>query len=144
MHTRHPATGWSNFPPPPWSNFGPPLTVVLVEDEDLLRDLLSRRLRALGYTVLTARDGPEALAVCGGTSPIDLLLTDVVMPGMNGRELSERLTTRYPGRPTLYMSGYADNILGHQGLLAVETELLRKPFTPRDAARKIRQTQDDA
>ena len=119
-------------------------TVVLVEDEDLLRDLLSRGLRALGYTVLAARDGPEALAVCGGTAPIDLLLTDVVMPGMNGRELSEQLTTRYPGLPTLYMSGYADNILGHQGLRAVEAELLRKPFTPHDAARKIRQTLDDA
>ena len=102
-------------------------TVLVVEDEDELRALLRTGLSALGYTVLTASDGPEALALCDGDVPVDVLLTDVVMPDMNGRELRERLAHRYPGLTTLFMSGYANNILGPQGVLTVGVEVILTP-----------------
>ena len=114
-------------------------TILLVEDDGPLRSLLGSRLQDLGYTVLSACDGPEALELCGEDVPIDLLFTDVVMPGMNGRELMEHLTARAPGLRTLFMSGYTDAILGPRNTLDVEVPLLRKPFTPDEAARQIRQ-----
>ena len=114
-------------------------TILLVEDDGPLRSLLGSRLQDLGYTVLSACDGPEALELCGEDVPIDLLFTDVVMPGMNGRELMEHLTARAPRLRTLFMSGYTDAILGPRNTLDVEVPLLRKPFTPDEAARQIRQ-----
>ncbi len=114
-------------------------TILLVEDDGPLRSLLGSRLRDLGYTVLSACDGPEALELCGEDVPVDLLFTDVIMPGMNGRELMEHLTARAPGLRTLFMSGYTDAILGPRNTLDVEVPLLRKPFTPDEAARQIRQ-----
>ena len=110
-----------------------------IEDDAALRALLGHGLRDLGYTVLTACAGPEALELCGQDAPIDLLFTDVIMPGMNGWELMERLTARAPGLKTLFMSGYTDDILGPQGALGATAPLLRKPFTPAEAARQIRQ-----
>ena len=118
-------------------------TVLVVEDEDEVRALFSDGLTALGYTVLTACDGPSALELCGDDVSIDVVLTDVVMPGMSGRELSTRLSARYPGLKILFMSGNADDILDPQGLVAVEAHLLRKPCTSDDAARLIRQVLDD-
>ncbi len=117
-------------------------TVLVVEDEDEVRALFSEGLTALGYTVLTACDGPSALEICGDDVSIDVVLTDVVMPGMSGSELSGHLTERYPGLKTIFISGYADDILEPQGLLAVKAHLLRKPCTPDDAARLIRHVLD--
>ena len=117
-------------------------TVLVVEDEPELLGLLRSGLTDLGYTILTAGSGPEALEMCGGDVQIAILLTDVIMPDMNGRELSECLTERYPGLTTIYMSGYTDDILGRHGALAVEGQLLRKPFTPAEVARKLRQVLD--
>ena len=88
---------------------------------------------------MTASDGPEALATCAGDVRVDLLLTDVVMPGMNGRALMEQLTARVPGLKTLFMSGFTNDILDPQGALDAETLLLRKPFTVAEAAGQIRQ-----
>ncbi len=119
-------------------------TIMVVDDEDALRPLLRRGLEAWGHTVLTARSGPEALRVCDGHALIDVLLTDVIMPNMNGRELSERLTARYPALLTLFMSGYSNNILGQRGMLPMEAELLQKPFTPDTAGQKIRHLLDGA
>ena len=118
-------------------------TVLVVEDEDEVRALFSEGLTALGYTVLTACDGPSALEICGEDVSIDVVLTDVVMPGMSGSELSKRLSERYPGLKILFMSGYADDILEPQGLVGVEAHLLRKPCTPDDAARLIRHVLED-
>ena len=117
-------------------------TVLVVEDEDEVRALFREGLTALGYTVLTACDGPSALEICGDDVSIDVVLTDVVMPGMSGSELSGHLTERYPGLKTIFISGYADDILEPQGLLAVKAHLLRKPCTPDDAARLIRHVLD--
>ena len=128
-------------------------TILVVEDDAGLRALLNMGLGALGYKVLLACDGPEALAICAGDIRVDLLLTDVVMPGVNGRELMEHLTARVPGLKTLFMSGFTNDILGSKGLggrprrppkwaregvLDAETILLRKPFTVAEAAREIR------
>ncbi len=114
-------------------------TVLLVEDQmDVLR-VMRRGLEALGYTVLAAKGGPEALALAGrheGT--IHLLVTDVVMPGMNGRDLALGLAATRPDTMVLYVSGYPDQSVVHQGLLAPGLAFLQKPFAPDALARKIR------
>lgn len=105
-------------------------TILLVEDAEPLRKLASRFLENHGYRVLQARDGNEALAVTRSlTGPIDLLLTDVVMPGMNGRVLAERLLPRYPSMKVLYMSGYTDSFIAGHGVLEPGIALIHKPFT---------------
>ncbi len=114
-------------------------TVLLVEDEQLVRDLAERILRRLGYTVLAARNGAEALQLVearGG--PIDALLTDVVMPGMSGRELAERLVRQHPETRVLYTSGYTENIIAHHGVVDEGLWFLGKPYTPQALARKLR------
>jgi PAS domain S-box-containing protein len=115
-------------------------TVLLVEDQgDVLR-IMRRGLEALGYTVLAAKGGPEALALAArheGT--IDLLVTDVVMPGMNGRDLAQGLSATRPETKVLYVSGYPDQTIVHQGLLAPGLAFLQKPFAPDALARKIRE-----
>ena len=104
-------------------------TILLVEDAEPLRKLASRFLENHGYRVLQARDGNEALAVTRNlTGPIDLLLTDVVMPGMNGRVLAERLLPRYPSMKVLYMSGYTDSFIAGHGVLEPGIALIHKPF----------------
>ncbi len=115
-------------------------TVLLVEDQaDLLR-IMRRGLEALGYTVLAAKGGPEALALAArheGT--IHLLVADVVMPGMNGRDLAQGLSTTRPEMRVLYVSGYSDQSIVHQGLLSPGLAFLQKPFAPDALARKIRE-----
>jgi CheY-like chemotaxis protein len=92
---------------------------------------MARALTAAGYRVLAAASGPEALQVAGRhPGAIDLLVTDVVMPEMNGRQLAERLAALRPATPALFLSGYTDDILGPQGVLAPGIHLLQKPFTP--------------
>lgn len=115
-------------------------TVLVVEDEDIVRDLVCAVLEDQGYNVLCARDGLEALDMaedCDG--PIHLLVTDVIMPHMNGHELAGKLSQLRPDMKILYVSGYSDNEIGDHGQLDPRYELLQKPFTPQTLARKIRE-----
>jgi PAS domain S-box-containing protein len=115
-------------------------TILVVEDEAPVRQLATRMLRRLGYTVLEAGSGPEALAfVAQHRGTIELLLTDVIMPEMNGPEVARRLTASHPETRVLYMSGYLGDELSGKADLDPQTTLLRKPFTPGDLAQRIRQ-----
>jgi len=114
-------------------------TVLVAEDEDAVRQIIEEALQARGYRVMVARDGNEALALAGRhTGQIDLLVTDVVMPDMNGRELSQRLTQVRPTIKTLYLSGYTDDAILHHGVLQEGVAFLQKPFSLGVLARKIR------
>jgi CheY-like chemotaxis protein len=105
-------------------------TVLLVEDEPSLRSMIRETLVEGGYTVLEAGTPREALDVAGAhKGPIHAVLTDVIMPGMSGRELAERLRPLRPDAPVVYMSGYTDDAIGHHGLLDPGTLFLQKPFT---------------
>lgn len=120
-------------------------TVLLTEDEDAVRSVAVAALERRGYRVLAATDGEAALAISrafGGT--IDLLVTDVVMPGMSGRELADMLTRARPGLPVLYVSGYTEDAVVLQGLTSDERSLLPKPFTSLELARRVRLTLDNA
>lgn len=116
--------------------------ILLVEDSEPLKKLAQKFLEAAGFRVLSAASGEEALevAVRGGT--FDLLLTDVVMPGMNGRVLAEQLLPRQPGMRVLYMSGYTDSFIAGHGVLEAGTHLLHKPFTDEVLIRKVRDVLD--
>ncbi len=119
--------------------------LLLVEDEPTVLELTTRLLRRQGYTLLTASNGEEALRLVEEQTTIkkiDLLVTDVVMPHMGGKLLADHLKTIYPGLKVLFMSGYTDNAIVHQGILAAETDFLQKPFTPDVLARKVRQVLD--
>jgi two-component system cell cycle sensor histidine kinase/response regulator CckA len=118
-------------------------TVLLVEDDPAVRGLTSAVLSDSGYHVLEAPGGHEAIALVEGyPSHIHLLLTDVVMPGMNGRELARRLQEMRPGLPTLYMSGYAPGAIVHQGVLDPGLAFIAKPMRPLDLTRKVREVLD--
>src|SRR5215212_4357079 len=104
-----------------------------------------RVLRNLGYVVLEATNGTEGLAAAQAyTGQIDLLLTDVVMPEGGGKALSEQLTSQYPNLRVLFMSGYTDTSIVHQGRLDEDVAFLQKPFTPAALARKVRAVLDGA
>jgi CheY-like chemotaxis protein len=113
-------------------------TVLLVEDEESLRHLNEEVLTGLGYTVLSAAHGDKALELAQRESHIDVLLTDVVMPGMSGRELGEKLKLMRPEVKVLYMSGYTDNVIIHHGILKPGVSFLQKPFTQEMLAHKMR------
>ncbi|MEW6755798.1 MAG: response regulator [Candidatus Latescibacterota bacterium] len=122
-------------------------TILLVEDEELVRNLARRVLSEQGHRVLEASNGTEALEVArrhDGT--IDLLLTDVVMPGLNGRQLAERLVLERPGTRVLYMSGYTDDTILRYGLQEGCVTFLQKPFAPAALTERIRQvlTQEES
>lgn len=114
-------------------------TVLLVEDEGSLRNLNEEVLTDLGYTVLSAAHGAEALELAQHQTHIHVLLTDVVMPGMSGRELGEKLKIMWPEVKVLYMSGYTDNVIIHHGILKPGVSFLQKPFTQETLARKMRE-----
>jgi two-component system cell cycle sensor histidine kinase/response regulator CckA len=110
--------------------------VLVVEDEDALREVTSRILKRGGYTVLAANGGEEALRLAAGTA-VDVLLTDVIMPGMLGKDLADAVTTRHPRTKVLFMSGYAQPVLTNHGTLAADVHLLEKPFTSAELMRAL-------
>jgi PAS domain S-box-containing protein len=119
-------------------------TVLIVEDEDGVRRLAKRILKAAGYQVLTAANGGEALLLCEQSSTdIHLLLTDVVMPQMSGKQLTERLALIRPEMKVLYMSGYTDDAIVHHGVLASGIRFIGKPFTGAALTTKVREALDD-
>ena len=114
-------------------------TVLLVEDEAQVRNIAQQILESLGYSVLTAENGERALTVAADYSEkIDLVITDVVMPQMGGRELVERLTPLRPNLRAVYMSGYTDDAIVRHGLMDDRLEFIQKPFTADALARKVR------
>jgi CheY-like chemotaxis protein len=115
-------------------------TVLIVEDEEQVLNLSKEMLEVLGYKVLAVKKTDQALRIAekfGGK--IDLLLTDVVMPGMNGKELSERITAIKPGLKSLYMSGYTADVFGRLGILEEGVQFIPKPFSLNDLASKVRE-----
>jgi len=118
-------------------------TILLAEDDDSARELIRSILHEYGYRVLEARDGKEALLLSEQhEGPIHLLLTDVVMPVMNGRELAERLKPLQTKMKVLYMSGYTDSAIVHSGTLESGMPFIQKPFTPKVLASKCRKVLD--
>jgi PAS domain S-box-containing protein len=118
-------------------------TVLVVEDEKSIRKLIMRILSQCGYKVLLAKNEKKALSLWdkyGGN--IDLLLTDIVLPGPCGKELADKLTSLRPGLKVLYMSGYSDNVIFHHEILEKELNFLQKPFTPQELALKVRKVLD--
>jgi len=115
-------------------------TILLVEDEAGVRNLAKTILQTQGYTVLEAAQGEEALRLSGQHEGlIHLMVTDMVMPEMNGRELAERLKPLRPHMKILIVSGYTEKAIGHQGELDPGMAFLQKPFTPQTLARKVRE-----
>lgn len=114
-------------------------TILLVEDNDMVRDLTRRILVRLGYEVLQADDAESAIRICKGhLGRIDLLLSDVIMPLMNGVELYERVREMRPEVKSLFMSGYAENIVARQGVLPEGTRFIQKPFGTGELANRVR------
>ena len=118
-------------------------TILLVEDEANLRYLARQYLEKQGYKVIEAADGAVAMQIAvAHEGVIHLLLTDVIMPGMNGRELAQRISEIRPNVKVLYMSGYTENVIGHDGTLEAGVRLLQKPFNLRDLKSKVREVLD--
>lgn len=118
-------------------------TVLVVEDDASVRDLAVKILVGYGYTVLSAGDAQEALdQLATAESEVQLLLTDVILPGLNGRELFAQVNGRSPGIRVLYMSGYTGNVIGDQGLLDEGTQFIQKPFSLKGLAAKVREVLD--
>ncbi len=118
-------------------------TILVVEDEETVRATLTRVLERCGYRVLVAETPERALALNAETpEAIDLLLTDVVMPGMNGRAVAQAITEGRPTTKVLFISGYTDDFIVHQGILDEGVTFLQKPFLPSALARKVRDTLD--
>ena len=118
-------------------------TILIVEDDDGVRQYASEILRDLNYQVIEAKDSASALRLLEANKKFDLLLTDVVLPGKNGRELATEIDRRRPGTKILFMTGYSRNAIVHHGRLDPGTELIQKPLIERDLARKIRQVLDN-
>ena len=118
-------------------------TILLVEDEDVVRGLARRILEQAGYSVVEAARADEALRFWAEhAAEIDLLLTDVVMPEMSGKELADKLKAQSPELKMLFMSGYTDEAIVHHGVLDSNVELIQKPFTPGGLIKKVRDVLD--
>ena len=119
-------------------------TVLIVEDNDQVRDLSQAILKRRSYTVLSAENGDQALEVLDALDgPVHLLLTDVVMPGMNGKELFAKIAEKHRGLKVLYMSGYTNNIIAHRGVLEEGINFIQKPFSVQALAAKVREVLDE-
>ena len=115
-------------------------TVLLVEDDRQVRELIETMLSRQGYEVLSAVNGEEALSILEGRrGGVDLLLTDVIMPGINGKELYKKAVSIAPGLKVIYMSGYTENIIAHRGILEEGTVFIQKPFAVKDLTKKVRE-----
>ena len=113
--------------------------MLIVEDDALVHGYVVAQVRALGYRTLAATNAAEALALIDGDTPIDLLFTDIVMPGMmNGRQLADEARRRRPGLKVLFTSGYAENAIVHHGRLDPGVLLLAKPYRKQQLARMLR------
>jgi signal transduction histidine kinase len=124
-------------------SFGGSETILIVEDEDAVRKVTKRMLKDLGYKVLDASGGEEALMICDRQKgKIHLLLTDVVMPGMDGKDLAGFAAQKYPDLKIIFISGYTDEALSHHGGMSSEVDFLQKPFQVEKLAKKIRETLD--
>ncbi len=120
-------------------------TILLVEDDPSVRTVTARALGNLGYTVLSAGEPQEAIRmVASGAGTIHLLITDVIMPGMNGKDLARQLALKHPGVKILFMSGYPADVIAHRGILETGLAFLPKPFTFDTLARKVREVLDGA
>ncbi len=120
-------------------------TILVVEDEEALRTLLCRFFRLYGYNVLEARHGGEALLLCERhRGPIHLMVTDVVMPQMSGKELADRLAPLHPEMTVFFMSGYTDSDLISYGAPEPSQHFVPKPFRPMDLVKKVRDILDAA
>jgi signal transduction histidine kinase len=117
-------------------------TILIVEDDDGVRQYAAEILRDLSYQVIEAKDSATALRLLDANKKFDLLLTDVVLPGKNGRELATEVERRRPGAKIIFMTGYSRNAIVHHGRLDPGTELIQKPLLERELARKIRQVLD--
>ena len=118
-------------------------TILLVEDDEVVRKLVSEVLDNEGYRLLEAANGVEALSICAQYEErIHLLLTDVIMPEMSGRELANRLAAVRPEVKVLYMSGYPDDVIVHHGVLDEGTAFIQKPFAADVLARQVRDVLD--
>jgi CheY-like chemotaxis protein len=126
-------------PPPVTRPRGGGQTVLVVEDADGLRELARRLLQRQGYKVLVAADADEALRLFGQHPSIDVLLTDVVMPGLSGPELAKQLLERRPALKAIYMSGYTKEAIVQHGVLDPGIAFLHKPFTSETLGRKLRE-----
>jgi CheY-like chemotaxis protein len=118
-------------------------TILLVEDEDRVREMASVALKGYGYTVVGVCNGADALAILADPSArVDLVVTDVIMPEMSGPEMAAQAVELRPGLPCLFVSGYTDDTVVRHGILEAEMEFLQKPYTPRSLARKVREVLD--
>jgi two-component system, cell cycle sensor histidine kinase and response regulator CckA len=136
------STPTAELPTPPGARAGE--VVLVVEDEEAVRTMLRRLLESEDYQVLEAADGNQALTVIEGASRVDLVITDVAMPALNGRQLADRLKVLRPSLPVLFMSGYTDDEMVRRGLIQPHHPFLSKPFTPEVLAAKVRQMIDQA
>jgi signal transduction histidine kinase/ActR/RegA family two-component response regulator len=135
------ATGAEERPPPADLPLGrPELVILVVEDEEQVRVMTVEALRELGYSVVEAPDGDTALARLETLARVDLLFTDVVMPGMNGRELAGQVRAARPGTPVVFTTGYSRNAIIHNDMLDPGVAFLAKPFTIEQLARKVAET----
>jgi CheY-like chemotaxis protein len=118
-------------------------TILLVEDESVVRRLVAEILETTGYTVLQAADGPSALELLQRhKAPVDLLLTDLVMPGMSGREVAQVVTQMHPDTHVVYMSGYTGSVIDHHGIVEDGVTFVQKPFSADDLSRALRSLLD--
>jgi two-component system, cell cycle sensor histidine kinase and response regulator CckA len=119
-------------------------TILLVEDEPMILEMVSLMLQSQGHTVLAAATPGEALRLAREhANALHLLITDVIMPEMNGRELARNLLTLYPGLKRLFMSGYTANVIAHHGVLDAGVHFIQKPFSSKDLAAKVRSALED-
>jgi CheY-like chemotaxis protein len=118
-------------------------TIIIAEDDPEIRDVAEEYLSRLGYRVLTCENGKSALDASIASGAVDLLVTDLIMPGINGKELATRMTTLHKELKVLYTSGYTADIIGRHGMLEPGVEFLPKPYVLSDLGRRVRECIDN-